>query len=283
MFKDPGVLAAQSRQGAVGEQPLVVPRTEVQATDGAGAPDAAGNSVVAADLTGSALISDRESRVCNGISPWLSPLAMLITQDIALAGYFGSVTVSGREHLPHHGAVLLAPTHRARWDALLLPHAAGRRVSGRDCRFMVTVDEMKGLQGWFLHRLGCFPVDQGRPGMASLRYALDLLAAGEQLVVFPEGRIRREDEPIRLQQGLARLALLAAAQGVSVPVLPVGLAYSHAHPRPFDRAAVQFGPPLQAHGHGREAARVFSQALAEAMRSAEQAARETVGRPLQSP
>lgn len=232
---------------------------------------------------GTAAISLREGRVCNGISPWLSPLAMLITQDIALAGYFDSVTVSGAEHLPHRGAVLLAPTHRSRWDALLLPHAAGRRVSGRDCRFMVTVDEMQGLQGWFLHRLGCFPVDQGRPGMASLRYAIDLLAAGEQLVVFPEGRIRRDDGPIRLQQGLARLAMLAAGQGVEVPVVPVGIAYGHTVPRPWDRAALRFGPPLRASGHGREAARGFNEALATAMRSAEQAARETVGRPLQSP
>jgi 1-acyl-sn-glycerol-3-phosphate acyltransferase len=231
----------------------------------------------------SAIVSLREGRVCNGISPWLSPLAMLITQDIALAGYFGPIMVSGREHLPPSGAVLLAPTHRARWDALMLPHAAGRRVTGRDCRFMVTVDEMKGLQGWFLHRLGCFPVDQGRPGMASLRYALDLLAAGEQLVVFPEGRIRREDAPIRLQQGLARLALLAAGQGVDVPVLPVGIAYGHASPRPGDGAALRFGPPLRASGQGREAARAFTLALAEAMESAEQAARELVGRPIESP
>jgi hypothetical protein len=37
--------------------------------------------------------------------------------------------------------VLLAPTHRARWDALLLPLAAGVRVTGRHCRFMVTLDE----------------------------------------------------------------------------------------------------------------------------------------------
>jgi len=229
------------------------------------------------------IVSQREGRLCNGISPWLSPLAMLITQDIALAGYFGPILVSGGEHLPDSGPVLLAPTHRARWDALMLPHAAGRRVSGRDCRFMVTVDEMKGLQGWFLHRLGCFPVDQGRPGMASLRYALDLLAAGQQLVVFPEGRIRREDAPIRLQQGLARLALLAAGQGVEVPVLPVGIAYGHASPRPGDAAALRFGPPLRASGQGREAARAFTLALAEAMRSAEQAARELVGRPIESP
>ena len=228
-------------------------------------------------------ISHRERTVCNGISPWLSPLAMAVTQDLALPVYFSRVRVLDRHHLPLDGPVMLAPTHRARWDALLLPHAAGRRVSGRDCRFMVTVDEMQGLQGWFLERLGCFPVNQGRPTLASLRYAVDLLAAGQQLVVFPEGRIRRGDEPIRLQQGMARLALMFASQGETVPVVPVGIAYSHPVPRIGDQAALCFGEPLVPREHGREAARAFTADLAEAMRSAEQAARASIGRACQAP
>lgn len=226
---------------------------------------------------------ERARGLCNGISPWLSPLAMVLTQDVALRHFFGTVQVLNRQHLPSSGPVLLAPTHRARWDALLLPHAAGRRVTGRDCRFMVTKDEMQGLQGWFLHRLGCFPVDQGRPTLASLRYAIDLLEAGEQLVVFPEGYIRRDDSPIRLHQGLARLAMLALGQGVPVRVVPVGIAYGHFRPRPGDTAALSFGEPLHPEGQGREAARDFNQRLTAAMQSAEQAARQAVGRPLGSP
>jgi 1-acyl-sn-glycerol-3-phosphate acyltransferase len=148
---------------------------------------------------------------------------------------------------------------------------------------MVTADEMKGLQGWFLHRLGCFPVNQGRPTLASLRFSVELLACGQQLVVFPEGRIRREEGPIRLHQGLARLALMAASQGVDVPVVPVGIAYGHADPRPGDGAALCFGPSLKVRGQGREAALAFSAELAVAMQSAEQAARAAVGRPIGPP
>lgn len=221
--------------------------------------------------------SARERSVCNGISPWLSPLAMVVTQDIALRAWFRSVAVIGRQHLPHQGPVLLAPTHKARWDALLLPHAAGRRVTGRDCRFMVTLDEMQGIQGWFLYRLGCFPVNQNRPSLATLRYAVDLLAGGQQLVVFPEGRIRRDAGPIRLHQGLARLALLAASQGVCVPVVPVGIAYGHVYPRPRDTAALCFGEPLRIEGEGREAAVAFSQRLAGAMGEVEARATSALG------
>jgi 1-acyl-sn-glycerol-3-phosphate acyltransferase len=208
---------------------------------------------------------------------------MVLTQDVTLRLQFRRVAVLGGDHLPHSGPVLLAPTHRARWDALLLPHAAGRRVTGRDCRFMVTRDEMTGVQGWFLHRLGCFPVDQARPSMTSLRLAIDLLAAHQQVVVFPEGRIRRDDGPIRLRQGLARLAVLAAGQGVPVRVVPVGIGYSHRIPRPCDRAALCFGAPLMVSGRGREAVLALNQGLAGAMAAAEAAARREVWRPIASP
>jgi 1-acyl-sn-glycerol-3-phosphate acyltransferase len=228
--------------------------------------------------TASSQLSKREQSLCNGISPWLSPLAMVVTQDLVLKGFFRRVSVLGSEHLPRGGPVLMAPTHRARWDALVLPYAAGRRVTGRDCRFMVTLDEMKGVQGWFLHRLGCFPVNQLKPQTASLRFAVDLLEASQQLVVFPEGRIMREPGPIRLMQGLSRLALLASAHGLDVPVLPIGIAYGHAIPHFGDTAALAFGAPLRVEGHGREAARRFSDQLAAAMAAAERQALAAVGR-----
>ncbi len=221
----------------------------------------------------------RERSLCNGINPWLAPVAMVVTQDVALRGFFRELHVLGAEHLPREGPVLLAPTHRARWDALMLPHAAGRRITGRDCRFMVSSDEMTGLQGWFLHRLGCFPVNPRKPAAASLRFAVELLEKGQQLVVFPEGRIQQDDAPLRLMPGLARLAVLARGQGVPVRVVPVGLAYGHVRPRWGDRAALCFAPPLPVDGEGRAAVHHLNGLLADAMRSAEEAARIAVGRP----
>ena len=230
-----------------------------------------------------AALATRESSLKVGIDRFWAPLAMLATQDLALPLQFRERLVLHRERLPHHGPVLLAPTHRARWDALLLPMAAGRRVTGRDCRFMVTTTEMKGLQGWFLQRLGCFPVNQGRPSMTTLRLAIDLLGSGQQLVVFPEGRIHRTDAPIQVRGGLMRLAQLAQSQGVQVPVIPVGLGYSQAPPRPFSRAAVCFGEALHVPTEtGRDAAQQFNSQLTAAMHTAEQAARKAVGRPLKA-
>ena len=76
------------------------------------------------------------------------------------------------------------------------------------------------------------------------------------------------------------LAQLAAGRGVSVPVVPIGIAYTHGRPRRGDSAALCFGAPLLAEGSGREAAKAFTADLATAMQSAEQAACEALGRPL---
>ncbi len=225
----------------------------------------------------SALIA-RENNLCLGVDPFWSPLAMVATQDLALGNFFSERIVLGKEFLPMNGPVLLAPTHRARWDALMLTMAAGRRVTGRDCRFMVTRTEMKGIQGWFLNRLGCFPVDQARPSLVALRYAIDLLIDGQQLVVFPEGKINRIEAPIRLRQGLGRLAQLALRKGFDVQVVPVGLGYSERIPRPFGKAAICFGEPLQVLDIGRDAAKTFNRELSEKMHAAEQAALSAVGR-----
>ena len=239
---------------------------------------------IAAPADTAILRTARERSLCHGINPWLAPLAMVLTQDVALKGFFfGGVQVLGSENLPQDGPVLLAPTHRSRWDALMLPLAAGRRITGRDCRFMVTLDEMTGLQGWFLQRLGCFPVNPRKPAAASLRFAVELLEDGQQLVVFPEGRIVQHDDPLRLMPGLVRLTALAEGHGVSVPVVPVGIGYSHAKPRWGDRAALCFGAPLRLAGEGREHVAQLNAQLAEGLDQVERISRQAVGRPLQRP
>ena len=179
-------------------------------------------------------------------SPWLTPMAYWLGQYLVLPSYFGPITITGQEHIPTAGPVILAPTHRARWDSIVLPLAAGRPGTGRDLRFMVTDDEVKGLQGWFIRRLGGFSVNVRRPTVASLRLGIDLLLNQEMLVIYPEGGIRREDRIHPLKPGLARLAVQAeAAQpDLNVQILPVDIAYGEAYPRWRGPVTIHIGAPL---------------------------------------
>jgi len=117
---------------------------------------------------------------------------MFVTQDIVLKFFFSKKKIiNDRLAIPINSSIILAPTHRSRWDGLVLTKAVGRRVTSKDCRFMVTKSEMKGIQGWFLKRLGCFSIDQLSPSLLVLRYAVNLIVKKNQLVVFPEGKINK--------------------------------------------------------------------------------------------
>ena len=203
---------------------------------------------------------------------------MIATQDIALNNFFRRKIVISTENLPLNGPVILAPTHRSRWDALMLTMAAGRRVTKRDCRYMVTRSEMTGLQGWFLNRLGCFPIDQGKPSLTSLRFAVDLLISRQQLVVFPEGRINRTGEPVKLKKGLIRLAQLASNKGLEIKIVPVGLAYSEVIPKFRGSASICFSKPIIISKDCNQSTNDFNINLYKSMRSAEQSALLAIGR-----
>ena len=152
---------------------------------------------------------------------------MFITQDIVLRIFFSKKKVINDDFsIPSNSSIILAPTHRSRWDGLVLTMAMGRRITNKDCRFMVTKSEMKGIQGWFLKRLGCFSINQLSPSLSTLRYAIDLIEKGEQLVVFPEGKINKFGKKLVLKEGLFRLAKLATKKTDSITIIPIGIAYS---------------------------------------------------------
>lgn len=178
--------------------------------------------------------------------PWLTELAYPLGRFLVLPFYFSRIEVSGREYLPRFGPVILAPTHRSRWDAILVPLAAGYHVTRRHLHFMVTADEVKGLQGWLIQRMGGFAIDTKHPTVASLRRGVDLLHASETLVIFPEGDIYRTSHVQPLKPGLARLALQAECSdaSLSVQIVPIHLQYSHALVPWRSRVRIRIGPPL---------------------------------------
>ena len=184
------------------------------------------------------------------LSPWLASIAYPLGRYGLLPFYFRRIEVSGQEHLPAQEPVILAPTHRSRWDAFILPYAAGQDITGRPLRFMVTADEVKGIQGWFVRRLGGFSINTNHPAIASLRYSIELLQNGEVLVIFPEGgdlRGNRSCKLNRLQPGLARLALKAEASqaGLGIQIVPIDISYSCPSVRWRSRVRVCIGAPLK--------------------------------------
>ena len=181
------------------------------------------------------------------VSPWLINLVYPLCRHLILPVYFGKIEIHGRENFPLENPVILAPTHRSRWDALILGYALGRDIFGRDLRFMVSANEMKGLQGWLIRHVGGFPIDPQHPSISSLRLGIKLLKASEVLVIFPEGNIFRTEEIQPLQPGLTRLALHTQCKypSLDVKIVPIKIRYNPPIPGWGCHVQVHIGSCLQ--------------------------------------
>ena len=204
---------------------------------------------------------------------------MFFTQDIVLRLFFSKKKIINNGFsIPQNSSIILAPTHRSRWDGLVLTMAMGRRITNKDCRFMVTKSEMRGIQGWFLKRLGCFSINQLSPSLSALRYAIDLIEKREQLVVFPEGKINKYGKKLVLKEGLFRLARLATKKTTSVIIIPIGIAYSKIPPNFRSEFCLSFGKPIAMNDYLNFSIKEFNIFLNENMIQQEEKALKNVGK-----
>ena len=130
-------------------------------------------------------------------------------------------TVSGLEHVPRSGPVILASNHLSFADSVVIPVVAPREVV-----FLAKSDyfEGPGVRGrlrraWF-EGLGMLPIDRddASAALASLDVALEVLGRGQVFGIYPEGTRSRDGRLHRGRTGVAHLALTAG-----VPIVPVGL------------------------------------------------------------
>jgi 1-acyl-sn-glycerol-3-phosphate acyltransferase len=170
---------------------------------------------------------------------WLGLFRLLRPLNRFLLHSFFHIHICGAENWPQSDkGLILAPKHCSRWDPLLLA-----LLSPRPLRFVATTTEFKGLQGWFMHRLGAIPIDREQTKPSSIYAMVKLLQAGEPVVIFPEGGIREHLGP--LKPGLGRMAVnMERKYQLALQVLPIVIRY---RPKAIRGATAEILilPPLQ--------------------------------------
>lgn len=152
------------------------------------------------------------------------------------------LSVTGRENVPLAGPLLVSANHLSVVDPPILAMSVGRPVV-----FMAKEELFRSrVVGWFLGRLGAFPVHRGRLDREALRRAEEVLANGGALFIFPEGARKGQDH--HMPEGYLGAAMIASRS--DVPVLPMAISGTETFKgwgwifrRP--RISVRIGPPFR--------------------------------------
>jgi 1-acyl-sn-glycerol-3-phosphate acyltransferase len=128
------------------------------------------------------------------------------------------LSARGRENLPEGGYVLAA-NHTSNLDPWPLGMPLFPR---RQLRFMAKSELFMPVFASFLRAGGAFPVRRGEGDLEAIETAVELVRAGEIVVMFPEGTRRekglRKKHRARPHTGAARIALTAEA-----PLVPAAI------------------------------------------------------------
>jgi len=153
--------------------------------------------------------------------------------------------VEGLEHLPEHGAAIIAANHVSFFDSVALALAVPRPLS--------FVGKAEYLDSWktrhLLPALGMVPIRRTSPRQAyeALEVAAGVLGEARLFAVYPEGTRSTDGQLHAGRNGVGHLSLTTGAA-----VIPAGIVGTERIqprgawlPRPFRPAVVRFGSPIE--------------------------------------
>jgi 1-acyl-sn-glycerol-3-phosphate acyltransferase len=146
--------------------------------------------------------------------PWFQAARWTV---LPVARAYFSWRFEGLERIPSRGPAIVACNHASYLDPIANAYAVVR--AGRRPRFLAKVELFRlPFVGLVLHGARQIPVDRGSDGRLPLARAEAALAAGEVVVVYPEGTVtKREDGlPMQGKTGAVRLSLASG-----VPITPM--------------------------------------------------------------
>ncbi len=182
--------------------------------------------------------------------------------------YYPKIEISGREHIPRTGPVLLAANHA---NSLIDPVIVGL-TADRPVRFFAKAPLFETpVLGRLLRALGMLPAfraqDDGaqvRRNLESLNVGAQALASGAAVGIFPEGKSHDSLKMEQIRSGAARMAVAAVEQGAKeLKLIPIGINYQR---KQLFRSAiwVRVGRPITVarfmaqHGDERKAMRALT-------------------------
>jgi 1-acyl-sn-glycerol-3-phosphate acyltransferase len=134
-----------------------------------------------------------------------------------LLGCSTRVRVSGLEHVPKRGALILASNHNSNADPPLIANWLTSSL-GRPVHWMAKAEALEWpIAGPFMRMNGAFGIRRGAADTEAFRLAKSVLDDGRVLGTFPEGTRSPTGALQVAKEGVTLLALRTGA-----PILPIG-------------------------------------------------------------
>ncbi len=117
--------------------------------------------------------------------------------------------------MPVEGPFIVVATHRSHLDPPALS-----LITKRHLRFLAKRELFAtSVGGWMITSLGAVPVDRSKSDIGAIRSCMEIIRAGEGLVIFPEGTRREGPDVKDLERGATLLA-----ERTNTPLVPVAIA-----------------------------------------------------------
>ena len=155
----------------------------------------------------------------------------------------GGIRVTGSEHVPRSGGVLIVSNHLSVCDPPVVALSTHRYVWFLARAYLFDIPVLSPL----IKVMRAYPVDPREGQRSALRHAANVVRAGEALVIYPEGHCSPDGTLGPFHRGAALVAWQTRA-----PVVPFAMAgtqrlvpVGRLLPRPAETPILaRFGPPL---------------------------------------
>src|SRR5215212_7774736 len=150
------------------------------------------------------------------------------------------IEAKGKENLPTDGGFVLAANHTSNFD----PWPLGLPLyPKRFLRFMGKSELFWWPLGSFIEAAGAFKVKRGQGDAEAIAKAVELVKAGEVVVMFPEGT-RRKKGLVKKHHARAHTGAARIAREAVVPLVPAAISGTDRLAR-LAKLRVVYGPPLE--------------------------------------
>ncbi|MEO7454342.1 MAG: lysophospholipid acyltransferase family protein [Fimbriimonadales bacterium] len=171
-------------------------------------------------------------------------VAYPLTKLILTVGLFllGPVKVRGKQNIPRAGGLLVIANHLSDCDPPVMGYAMPRHAHYMAKSELFDIP----ILSWIIRTLRAFPVNRGSPDRAAIRRTVELLQAGDVVVVFPEGQLSEDGGLQPLMPGVAMFVARSGASVICAGLVGTSkiIPFKKVWPRPaFGGVSITFGEP----------------------------------------